>query len=264
VIYKDAMRTRIAAPALLGALALTALAAPGTASAATAPAKPVVTSATMTSFAPGLTGVLKPSLRVSAFDAKGVKSIKVLPIPDPMAAHITAKDLAELGITPTTLHRTRTTLTVGATLPFDAASGKDRLPDAVAGHWTIMVLVTGNDGHITFAPHAGGFTVKRADVLSAKADAAKVHKGATVTFKGRLNRADWDKGVWAGNGGQTVQLQFRNSHGAWVTKAVARTSATGAVNISARDYASGSWRVLYNGNAVSGAAVSGAGFVVVK
>ncbi|WP_052441688.1 hypothetical protein [Streptacidiphilus anmyonensis] len=257
------MPIRTAAPALAGALALAAVAAPGTAFAVTQPVKPQITHAAVSSLNIGLTGKLTFSVNISAKDAKGVKSIQALPYPLASKAVPTRTDVAkEPGSSLPTLARTATTLTVGASDVINVAV--DRFPDEIAGTYGVAILVTAKDGSTTFAAKGATYSWTRADVLSAKPASGTVRKGALLTVKGQLNRADWTKRVWAGNGGQLVLLQQRNAKGVWVTKATAKTAANGSVSVSARDYASGSWRLVYGGNTVSGAAVSGATSVVVK
>ncbi|WP_152627874.1 hypothetical protein [Streptacidiphilus neutrinimicus] len=257
------MPIRTAAPALVGALALAAVAAPGTAFAATQPVKPQITHAAVTSLNMGLTGKVTFAVNISAKDAKGVASIKALPYS--LAAHAvpTQSDVAkEPGSSLPTLSRTATTLTVGASDVINVAV--DRFPNEIAGTYGVAILVTAKDGSTTFEAKGASYRWTRADVLSAKPTAGTVRKGALLTVKGLLDRADWNKRVWAGNGGQVVLLQLRNAKGAWVTKASAKTAANGSVSVSVRDYASGSWRLVYGGNAVSGAAVSGSSYVTAK
>ncbi|SEL09017.1 hypothetical protein [Streptacidiphilus jiangxiensis] len=258
------MRIRIAAPAVVGALALAAVAAPGTAFAASSPV--VKVSASAASFTIGLTNPYTFQVTVSASTLKGIKSIKAEPwtaAGNPAFHGPNAAAVAQESLDLKTLRRTATSLTVGYTEHDSSAT--NRPPNAIAGTWELAVLVTTKDGRTVFEPRAAHFTVKRADVLSAKPSAATVRKGAALTVKGQLNRADWNKGVWAGNGGQWVQVQFRKAGtSTWVTVAVAKTAANGSVSASVRDYASGSWRLAYNGNAVSSAAVSGAAGVTVK
>jgi hypothetical protein len=56
-------------------------------------------------------------------------------------------------------------------------------------------------------------------------------------------------GKHSANAAQWIRLQYRRPGSAtWTTEGWARTSATGAVTVSARDHASGWWRLAYGGN----------------
>ncbi|MEY9876508.1 hypothetical protein ABH931_006018 [Streptacidiphilus sp. MAP12-33] len=261
------MRLGIAVPAAAGALALAAVATPGAAFAASGPV--VKISASAASFTIGLSNPYTFQVTVNAtstLNGVSIKSIKAEPwtaAGNPAFRGPSASNVAQFSLGLKTLHRTATSWTVGYTEHDSAAT--NRPPNQIAGTWNLAVLVTTKDGRVFFDPNAAHFTAKRADVLSARPSVSSVRKGAALTVKGQLNRADWNKGVWAGNGGQWVRVQFRKAGtGTWVTEAYAKTAANGSVSASVRDYATGSWRVVYNGNAVSAAAVSGVSTVTVK
>jgi hypothetical protein len=261
------MRIRIAAPTLVGALALGTLAVPTAASAAT-PA-PVITHASATTLVLGLTGKATETIRISATDPAGIKSIKALPWPDKSAAAgypITAADVASSPALPV-ISRTATGETAGGSDTETYNVKTMQIPNSIAGMvFDIAVLVTGKDGKTTFVPKAATFTLfKRADALTAKPSAATVRKGTYLSVKGQLNRADWEKDAWRGYAGRWVALQFRKAGSrTWTTVRWVRTSSTGALSASVRNSLSGSWRYIYNGDAASGAASSATTWVTVK
>ncbi|MEY9870601.1 hypothetical protein ABH931_000055 [Streptacidiphilus sp. MAP12-33] len=258
------MRTRIAAPVLVGALALAALAAPTAAVAATP--GPVLTHASWTSNVFGVSGKTTMGVNITAYDAKGVRSIRLAAFPLALVGRTglpTKADLLEGPATPAT-STTATTETVKHAQVISYHPG-DLPPNAFAGEWGVAVLVTAKDGHTTFYQEATTFSWKRADQLAVAANATSVHKGGAVTLKGKLNRANWDLGTWQGYGSQWVKVQFRKAGtGTWVTEQWARTATDGSVRVNLRDYASGAWRLSYGGNAASAAATSGATSVTVK
>jgi hypothetical protein len=258
------MRTRIAAPVLVGVLALAAVAVP-TAAVAASPG-PVITKAWFSSNVLGVSGKTTVGMDFTAYDAKGIRSITIAPYPLAFAAKYgfpTQADLAQQPATPAT-STTATTETVKHSQVVSYHPG-DLPPNGVTGTWAVAVLVTGKDGRTTFSKEATTFSWKRADQLSATSTAASVRKGGLVTLKGRLNRANWDLGKWQGYGAQWVKVQFRKAGtGSWVTERQVRTAADGSVRVALRDYASGSWRLTYSGNADSGAAVSGTTWIRVK
>ncbi|MEY9844227.1 hypothetical protein [Streptacidiphilus sp. MAP5-3] len=261
------MRIRIAAPTLVGALALGTLAVP-TAASATTPS-PVITHASATTLVLGLTGKASEVIRISATDPDGIASVKALPWPDNAAAggeSITAADLASSPALPV-VSRTSTGETAGMTDTETYNVKTMQIPDAMAGMvFDIAVLVNGKDGRTTFTPKAGTFTMfARADALTVKPSAATVRNGAYLAVKGQLNRADWEKFAWRGYAGRWVALQFRRAGSStWTTVRWVRTSSTGALSTSVRDSRSGSWRYVYGGDATSGATVSASAWVTVK
>jgi hypothetical protein len=253
------MRVRIAAPVLTGALVLGALAAPTAAFAATA--KPVITRAVSPSITLGLSGTITLGVTVSARDASGIKAIYAEPYPValmqqvgevPTAAQVESDrgDLlkAEAG--------TATTLTAGLSVTERVPSSAG-VPSQLAGVWGVAVVVVAKNGATTFNPKATTFLWQRADTLASKVSATKVRKGAGLTVKGQLNRVNWAAHVFQGYGAQPVRLEFRRTGSAtWTTVEKVTSGPTGALSATVRDYAGGSWRYVFDGNATSGSAAS--------
>ena len=189
------MRIRIAAPVLVGALALGAVALPTAASAATA--APVITKAAAPSVVLGLRGKVTLAVTVSASDAGGVKAIYAEPYPAAFyKAHGRTPTAAEVKDADNLLKvkaSTATTQTAGLSVTENVTTNADLPPNALAGAWGIAVLVVATDGSTTFNVKATTFSFKRADTLTAKVSATKVRKGANLTVKGLLKRANWDK-----------------------------------------------------------------------
>ncbi|MHA6760480.1 DUF5707 domain-containing protein [Streptacidiphilus sp. PAMC 29251] len=259
------MRIAIAAPVLAGALVLGALAVPSAAFAATA--KPVITKASGSSLTVGLSGTYKLTLAVSAKDASGIKSIKVLPLPVALLkayGPITAADVADGGEALKIHSATATTATASETATEKAVRGDMPLNEE-AGAWQLAVLVTAKDGSTTFNAKAATFALKRADRLTAKVSATKVRKGANLTVRGQLNRANWDTFAYQGYGAQQVRLEFRKTGGkTWTTVKWVKSGRTGALSTTVKDSAGGSWRYVYGGNGTSGAAASAQTWVGLK
>ncbi|MEY9871025.1 hypothetical protein ABH931_000479 [Streptacidiphilus sp. MAP12-33] len=248
------MRNRIASAALAGAASLAAVTVAPTVAAAATPG-PVITRVSVNDLAVALTGHQQFALRISASDAQGIKSIHALIWPlaangvRPTPALVAQSNL----VTPRS--RTSTSETVGFDFSDDFAKGYDA--DYEAGEFGIAVLVTANDGTTTYVPKAATYFIRFADALSAKANTKQVRKSAMVTVKGQLNRADWDLRKWRANGGQWVKLQYRKAgSNTWVTEGWAKTTASGALAVSARDHASGWWRFSYAGSLTCAPATS--------
>ncbi|SEL37741.1 hypothetical protein [Streptacidiphilus jiangxiensis] len=261
------MRIRIVAPALVGALALGTVALPASAFAATP--KPVITHASATTLVLGLTGKATESIRITATDPAGIKSIKAVPYSAYATAHgykVTLSDFAKVSALPV-ISRSATGETAGESDTETYNVKTMQLPNGVAGMvFDVAVLVTGKDGRTTLDAKATSFALfKRADALTAKPSATAVHKGASLTVKGQLNRADWSRFTWGGYAGRWVALQFRAAGSQqWTFVRWVRTGSTGALSTTLHDNRSGSWRYVYGGDAASGAATSAATWVAVK
>ncbi|RAG81554.1 hypothetical protein DN069_32385 [Streptacidiphilus pinicola] len=246
------MRHRIAAAALAGSCALAAIAIPAAASAATP--HPAIRSS-VTDMAIGLIGRQHFSIRVSAFDAKGIRSIHAFIWPLAANGARPTPALVAASAMGTVRSRTATSETIGFDYTYDDAKRFE--PDYIAGEFGIAVLATANDGTTTYVPKAATYFFRFADALNAKASTGAVRKGARVTVKGRLERADWDLNTWRPNTGPWVALQFRKAGtNTWVTESWAKTNGTGALAATATDHASGWWRLSYGGDLTCAPTVS--------
>jgi hypothetical protein len=263
------MRVCIAAPALAGALVLGAVAVPTAAFATTA--KPVISKATSLSATLGLSGTITLGVTVSAKDASGIKAIYAEPYPLAYAkepgAVPTAGDLtsdAADNLLKVKSH-TATTQTAGVTDTEKFTKAGDLPPNEVAGTLGVAVLVVAKDGSTTYNAKATTFSWKRADKLTSKVSATKVVKGANLTVKGQLNRANWTKDTYQGYAAQGVSLEFRKTGSTvWTTVKVVQSGKTGALSATVKDSKSGSWRYVFVGNSTSGAAASAASTVGLK
>jgi hypothetical protein len=111
----------------------------------------------------------------------------------------------------------------------------------------------------------GSAQVKRAAKLTVNATPEPVKKGATLTVKGALTRADWATGRYAGYKGQPAALQFK-AKGATAYKTVKTvTSGTaGALSTTVKASADGTYRYLFAGTATTGTATATGDYVDVK
>jgi len=251
---------RIAAPVLTGALALGAVAVPTAAFAATA--KPVITKAVSPSMNLGLSGTVTAGVTVTATDASGIKAIYAEPYPVALAEQIHAvptaadvlSDASDNLLKVKSSTATSQTASVLESRRFSSTSG---LSDSLAGTWAVAVVVVAKNGATTFNPQATTYAWTRADEVGSKVSATRVRKGAQLTVKGQLNRADWSARAYRGYGAQLVRLEFRRTGGTtWTTVAWARSGKTGALSSTVKDSTGGSWRYVFGGNASSGGASS--------
>ena len=109
------------------------------------------------------------------------------------------------------------------------------------------------------------FTVKRNAEITLARSTATPKKSSYFTLSGKLTRADLDNAAYKAYSGRTVTLQFEAKGGTtWSTVKTATTSSTGAYSYKVKAAASGSYRVVWGGNSVTGATTSAAAAITVK
>ncbi|MFJ4692911.1 hypothetical protein [Streptomyces sp. NPDC088766] len=146
-----------------------------------------------------------------------------------------------------------------------ARSGEyDDLINSDAGTWNIGALAINDSGYTA----KGGFgTVKllRASKLTADATPEPVKKGKTLTVTGKLSRANWDSNTYAGYSAQPVKLQFRKKGAsAYTTVKTVKTSTTGALKTTVQATADGYFRYTFAGTSTTPAATAAGDFVDVR
>ncbi|TKA11181.1 DUF5707 domain-containing protein [Actinacidiphila oryziradicis] len=256
------MLIRVAAPSLVGVLALGGLAAAPAAFASTA-VKPTIDKASATSMVFGTTGTTTFTFSTTVSDDSGIKNVKVTPWPKGVTAP-TAGDAGEFAVA-TCKASASSAKTSVCTYTVKTDVRKD-FDNTVPGTWYVAALVTGKDGGTAFAAKAATFTIKRQDKLTvADGTPEPVKKNATLTVASKLTRANWDTYTWQGYGKQSVKLQFlKSGTKTWTNVKTVSSSTTGAIKTTVKATASGSWRFVFAGNSVSSAATSAADAVTVK
>lgn len=259
------MRIRIAAPVLAGALALGGLTAPAAFAANSAPTVGKIAVSSLV-FGPNSTKTFTFTTTVS--DDSGIKGVKMLPWPAALAAHgleVTADMLrSDTDLPPVTCKAVSKTTSV-CTHSEKINSFTDFHDNTVAGTWYTAILITGKDGGSTFKQKAAVFSFKHQATVDVNAGPEPVKKGGTLTVTGRLDRADWVTGRWAGFGKQVVRLQFRPSGGKTFTNVTSVTAtSTGALRTTVKATASGTWRYYFAGTGTTAGATTAGDAVTVK
>ncbi|MET9516857.1 calcium-binding protein [Streptomyces sp. NPDC002994] len=133
------------------------------------------------------------------------------------------------------------------------------LTNADAGTWKVGVDVWAEDDSRT---HRDAYTTTRLQRLSkmtANAGPEPVASGKTLTVTGKLTRANWDTGAYAGYTAQPVKLQFRKAGtSTYTTVKTVNTSSTGDLTTTVTASADGYWRWSFAGTTTT-PAVSAAG-----
>ncbi|MGV9311731.1 hypothetical protein ACWDR0_06000 [Streptomyces sp. NPDC003691] len=136
-----------------------------------------------------------------------------------------------------------------------------------AGMWN-LALTAGNYSHPetpTVVPQAARFALFRNATLTVNATPEPVRKGHTITVKGGLRIADWDRGRYAGIKGKQVRLEFRATNST-TYQLVKRVPTDGYGNVTAKVKAAGDgyWRWRYLGDTTSAPVTTYGDFVDVR
>lgn len=128
-----------------------------------------------------------------------------------------------------------------------------------------------SDGHISLHTgidvwgNLGTAKLQRISRVTVNATPEPAVKGRTLTVKGKLTRADWNTGTYAGYKGQKVTLQFKAKGATAYTDVKTVTSgAGGALSTTVKASKDGSYRYKFAGTSTTTAKTSAADYVDVK
>ncbi|MFH9616858.1 hypothetical protein ACH4MM_24600 [Streptomyces pratensis] len=111
----------------------------------------------------------------------------------------------------------------------------------------------------------GTVKVKRWAKATVNASPEPVTKGKAITVTGSLKRADWVKHTYTGYAGKTVSLQFRKKGSSvYSTVKTATSSSTGALKTTVKASVDGYWRWTFGGSSTSGTATAAGDYVDVR
>jgi hypothetical protein len=120
------------------------------------------------------------------------------------------------------------------------------LPNADAGRWTSYVTAWGPK---TAEGPGPSFRVLRAARLTTNATPEPVRKGAKLTIKGSLTRANWESLTYQGYGNRVVDLQRRSAGGSYRTVKHVTSAANGALRTTVTATADACYRFVFAGSA---------------
>ncbi|MDX3801243.1 hypothetical protein [Streptomyces sp. AK04-3B] len=107
--------------------------------------------------------------------------------------------------------------------------------------------------------------LQRLSKLTVNAAPEPVKKGKTLTVTGKLSRANWDTGAYAGYSTQPVKLQFRKKNSStYTTVKTVKTSTTGSLKTTVKASVDGYFRYVFAGTSTTPAATAAGDFVDVK
>ncbi|MEU7023950.1 DUF5707 domain-containing protein [Streptomyces sp. NPDC046203] len=266
------MRMRASAAVAAGALALTTLTTLTALTALTAPAaraddyrgdikisgvvvnggKPVVL---------GTTAKKTFTVSFTVTDGSGVSMAKVLMWHGPSFARM------DYAILPNTSYASCTksgATSVNCRQTFTVGPASNML-NTYAGTWRLTASAQAKDFDYVQKDDLKSFRVQRDSRLTAAAAPKTVKKGATVTVKGKLSRANWDTGRYGGYGSRSVRLQFRKKGGtSYTTVKTIKADAGGNLKTTVKASTSGSYRYTFAGDTTTPAAWATGAYVTVK
>ncbi|WP_330346991.1 hypothetical protein [Streptomyces sp. NBC_00582] len=155
-------------------------------------------------------------------------------------------------------YRCKTVFTIDPAVDFKDGNG-------TAGTWKLFLGAYDLYANASYDDDVARTRIKRAAKVTANASPEPVKKGKTIKVTGKLSRADWTKGKYAGYAAQPVQLQFRKKGSStYTTLKTVKTSSTGALSTTTKAGSDGYYRFVYAGTGTTGAATASADFVDVK
>jgi hypothetical protein len=132
------------------------------------------------------------------------------------------------------------------------ASGLDLRPadwaNSEAGTWKAKVTVRWSGAPVTATATV---RVLREAKLTTDAGPQQVTKGRSVTVKGRLTRANWQAGRYAGHGRQQVQLQFKHAGGGYAAVKTVTSGRDGTLTTSVKATRDGCYRYVFAGTSTT-------------
>lgn len=246
------MRMRTSAAAVVGALALTALAVP----------------AAQADGHYGDTAITKVTVNGGKNVVVGTSLVKKFTVT------VTAKDNSGIAGADIELHGpgfgylSGTTRCSGSTCTASfTVDPKVDLPysNDVAGTWYVDAWVDGKDDDYVWKEKAASFKFQRASTQTVNAAPEPVKKGKTITVTGKLARANWDDFKYHGYTSQSVKLQFlKKGSKTWSTVKTVKTNSTGTLKTTVKASVDGYWRYSFAGTTSTPAVNSTGDFVDVK
>ena len=119
------------------------------------------------------------------------------------------------------------------------------LPNAEAGRWRSYVTAWGPK---TAEGPGPSFRVLRAAKLTTNATPEPVRKGAKITVKGSLTRANWETLTYRGYGNRVVDLQRRSADGSYRVVKHVTSAADGSLRTTVRATADVCYRFVFAGS----------------
>ncbi|MEU1269556.1 hypothetical protein [Streptomyces sp. NPDC005799] len=152
----------------------------------------------------------------------------------------------------------KTVFTIDPAVAFKDGNG-------TAGTWKLFLGAYDLYANASYDDDVARTRIKRAAALTADASPEPVKKGRTITVTGKLSRADWTTGKYAGYANQPVQLQFRKKgSNTYTTLKTVNTSSTGTLKATTKAVSDGYYRFVFAGTTTTGSTTAPGDFVDVR
>jgi hypothetical protein len=137
--------------------------------------------------------------------------------------------------------------------------------NGTAGTWKLFLGAYDLYANASYDDDIARTRIKRAAKLTVNASPEPVKKGKTITVTGKLSRANWTTGKYAGYATQPVKLQFRKKgSNTYTTLKTVKTSSTGALSTTTKAGSDGYYRFVFAGTTTTGSATAPGDFVDVR
>jgi len=148
---------------------------------------------------------------------------------------------------------------------FNIHPATDMKDNGVAGTWKLFLGAWDLYANASYNDDVATVAIKKASTLTADATPEPVKKGKTITVTGKLARANWSTGKYAGYVSQPVKLQFRKKgSSAYTTLKTVRTNSTGVLKTTTKATVDGYYRYAFAGTATTAASTAPGDFVDVR
>ncbi|MEW1827765.1 hypothetical protein [Streptomyces sp. NPDC088196] len=148
---------------------------------------------------------------------------------------------------------------------FNIHPATDMKDNGVAGTWKLFLGAWDLYANASYNDDVATAAIKKAATLTANATPEPVKKGKTITVTGKLARANWSTGKYAGYVSQPVKLQFRKkSSSTYTTLKTVKTNSTGVLKTTTKATVDGYYRYVFAGTATTAAATAAGDFVDVR
>ncbi|WP_326584714.1 hypothetical protein OG889_40830 [Streptomyces sp. NBC_00481] len=152
----------------------------------------------------------------------------------------------------------KTVFTIDPAVAFKDGNG-------TAGTWKVFLGAYDLYANASYDDDVARTKIKRAAKLTANASPEPVKKGRTITVTGKLSRANWTTGKYAGYATQPVQLQFRKKGSStYTTLKTVKTNGTGTLSTTTKAGSDGYYRFVFAGTTTTGSATAPGDFVDVR
>ncbi|WP_406158486.1 hypothetical protein [Streptomyces canus] len=148
---------------------------------------------------------------------------------------------------------------------FNIHPATDMKDNGVAGTWKLLLGAWDLYANASYNDDVTTAAIKKAATLTADATPEPVKKGRTITVRGKLARANWSTGKYAGYVSQPVKLQFRKKGSStYTTLKTVKTNSTGVLKTTTKATVDGYYRYSFAGTATTTAATAPGDFVDVR